>query len=171
MLCWRSATPAVPRSSAFPSNSYGASLSTTLTAGTYYLVARSVGDYGDVGQYNIIGSLPAAGSFPEIDLSVGGVTVADGGTINFGSTTVGSAVTQTITVANQGGRRADAERRSTPALCRPVSRWFRTWEPHRSIRGMQRHSWCALTRPQPAHFRAPFSWPTMTATKTHTPSL
>src|SRR6185369_11285799 len=40
-----------------PSNSYGASLTTTLTVGTYYLVARSMGDYGDVGQYTITGSL------------------------------------------------------------------------------------------------------------------
>lgn len=85
-----------------PSGSLGASLSTTLTAGTYYLVARSVGDYGNAGQYTVTGSLPAAAAVPEIAVSVDGVAVADGGTINFGTTTQGTSVTKTVTITNQG---------------------------------------------------------------------
>ena len=85
-----------------PSNSLGASFSATVGAGTYYLVARSLGDYGDMGQYTITGSLPAVAANPEINLSVGGVGIADGGTLDFGSTAPGAAVTRTVSVANQG---------------------------------------------------------------------
>src|SRR4029453_17777720 len=40
---------------------------------------------------------------PEIDLTVGGAVVADGGTIAFGTTQQGTAVTKTVTITNQGG--------------------------------------------------------------------
>ncbi len=88
---------------AAPSNSLGASFSTTVGAGTFYLVARSLGDYGDMGQYTITGSLPPESSEPEIALSVSGAVLADGGTLSFGTTTPGAAVTRTVTVTNQGG--------------------------------------------------------------------
>jgi hypothetical protein len=44
--------------SSAPADLLGASVSTTVGAGTYYLVARSNGDYGNLGQYTISGSLP-----------------------------------------------------------------------------------------------------------------
>lgn len=41
-----------------PSSSLTASLSESLTAGTYYVVVSSSGDYGEVGQYTITGTIP-----------------------------------------------------------------------------------------------------------------
>src|SRR5262249_43043528 len=46
--------------------------------------------------------LAASAGAPEIDVSAGGSAIADGGTIAFGSTTQGTAVTKTITVTNSG---------------------------------------------------------------------
>lgn len=43
-----------------PSNSLDAELSVTVGAGTFHVVARSSGQYGDVGQYRLSGTLPAA---------------------------------------------------------------------------------------------------------------
>src|SRR5262249_4351104 len=43
-----------------PSNSLGASLTSTLAAGTYYLVVHSSGGYGNLGRYTVHGSVGAA---------------------------------------------------------------------------------------------------------------
>jgi hypothetical protein len=43
---------------AAPADSLGATLTTTLVSGNYYLIAKSQGAYGDVGQYTINGTLP-----------------------------------------------------------------------------------------------------------------
>ena len=40
-----------------PSNSFGATLTTTVAAGDYYLVVRSTGEYGSVGEYTISGQI------------------------------------------------------------------------------------------------------------------
>lgn len=88
--------------SSAPTNSLGSSLSLTVGAGTYYLVARGMGDYGDMGQYTITGTIAASSTAPEISVSVGGVNVADGGSVAFGSVNVGSPVTKTFTVKNDG---------------------------------------------------------------------
>lgn len=50
--------------SADPSDSFGASITTTVAAGTYYLVVGSHGHYGDVGQYTVGGTIlaPAGGT-------------------------------------------------------------------------------------------------------------
>jgi hypothetical protein len=93
-----------------PSNSLGAALSATLAAGTYYLIARSSGGYGNMGQYSISGSVPTSStttpqptaSAPEIAVSAGGVQIADGGGIGFGETPLGASVTRTITISNTG---------------------------------------------------------------------
>ena len=85
-----------------PSNLLGASFSTTIGAGTFYLVARSLGDYGDMGQYTLTGSLPSAAAPPEIGLALGGAELADGQSVNFGSTNVGQPVTHVYTVTNLG---------------------------------------------------------------------
>ncbi len=45
--------------SAAPSNDLGASLSANVTAGRYYAVVRSAGQYGDLGQYTLQGTLPS----------------------------------------------------------------------------------------------------------------
>jgi hypothetical protein len=87
---------------ASPAGSLGATIATTVGAGTFYLVARSSGGYGNMGQYTITGTLPAAGSNPEIAVQVSGSNVADGGTLNFGSTNVGTSVSRTFTVTNTG---------------------------------------------------------------------
>lgn len=85
-----------------PTGSLNASISLSVGAGTYYLIARGEGDYGDVGQYTITGTLPGSSTAPSASLSVGGSSLADGGTLAFGTTTVGTAVTRTITVTNNG---------------------------------------------------------------------
>ncbi len=97
-----------------PTNSLGASISTTLAAGTYYVVARGsstvANTYGNLGQYTITGTLPGGGgggvtpvpTSPEINIQIAGASVADGGTALFGNTTVGAAVTRTFTITNTG---------------------------------------------------------------------
>src|SRR5207249_2402031 len=47
-----------------PQSSYGASLTTNLGAGTYYLVIHSSGGYGNLGHYVLHGSVAAATSTP-----------------------------------------------------------------------------------------------------------
>jgi Abnormal spindle-like microcephaly-assoc'd, ASPM-SPD-2-Hydin/Metallo-peptidase family M12B Reprolysin-like len=90
-----------------PGDSFGASLSTTLAAGSYFLVVRGSGTfgnsaYGNMGQYTVTGTVPAAAPSPEISVLVGTTDIADGGTIDFGSTTAGTAVSRVITVRNVG---------------------------------------------------------------------
>ena len=92
--------------------------STSLSAGqstsfTIQLTATTIGSFSgsiqlanndsDENPYNLTltGSVTAAPA-PEIDITVGGVGVADGGSINFGSTTQGTTVSKTITVTNLG---------------------------------------------------------------------
>ncbi len=87
---------------AAPSTSYGATLSYTVGAGTFYLVARGMGDYGDMGRYTITGTVPSAASAPEITVRIGTTNVTDGQTIDFGSTNVGTSVDRTFTVVNDG---------------------------------------------------------------------
>jgi hypothetical protein len=85
-----------------PTNSFGATIARTLSAGTYYLVARSSGGYGNVGTYTLTGSVPGASQTPEIAVDVGGTNLADGGTLSFGTTTTGTPVTRTVTIRNTG---------------------------------------------------------------------
>src|SRR5262249_5212739 len=47
-----------------PSNSFGASLTTNLAAGTYYLVVHSSGGYGNLGRYTVHGNVTEATSTP-----------------------------------------------------------------------------------------------------------
>ncbi len=99
--------------SANPSGSFSASLLATVGAGTYYVVARSSGGYGNMGQYTLTGTVPTgttSGSTggtttsgaPEITVSVSGSQVSDGGTINFGTANLGTSVTRTVTITNHG---------------------------------------------------------------------
>lgn len=90
-----------------PSTSQSASLNVSLTAGSYYAVVRSTGVYGRVGQYTLTGSFVPGSvvdppTAPEIGVTLDGSTIADGGSVAFGSTTVGTSVTRTITVKNEG---------------------------------------------------------------------
>jgi hypothetical protein len=85
-----------------PTGSLGASISQTVGAGTYYLIARGAGDYGNMGQYTITGTLPSASSAPTASVSVSGTSLTSGGTLAFGTTTAGTPVTRTITVTNAG---------------------------------------------------------------------
>jgi hypothetical protein len=85
-----------------PGASYGASLSYALGAGTFYLVARSMGDYGDMGRYTITGTVPSAVSAPEITVRIGATGITDGQSIDFGSANVGTSVDRTFTVVNDG---------------------------------------------------------------------
>jgi hypothetical protein len=92
--------------SANPSNSLGASLSASLASGTYYVVARSSGGYGNVGQYTLRGTVPpkllTTSSSPDVGLLWQGISLADGSALSLGTTAVGSMVTKTFTVKNQG---------------------------------------------------------------------
>lgn len=85
-----------------PSTSLNASIAATLGSGTFYVIARSDGSYGNMGQYTLTGTLPAAASAPEITVLVGSTNVNSGGTIGFGSTLVGTAVDRTVTIRNDG---------------------------------------------------------------------
>jgi hypothetical protein len=92
--------------SANPSSSLGASLSTSLAGGTYYVVARSSGGYGNVGQYTLRGTVPpkllTTSSVPDVGLLWQGIALADGSALSLGTTAVGSTVSKTFTVKNQG---------------------------------------------------------------------
>ncbi|MBC7856843.1 MAG: choice-of-anchor D domain-containing protein, partial [Pirellulaceae bacterium] len=90
-----------------PGDSFGASLSSSLSAGSYFLVVRGNGTfgnsaYGNLGQYTITGSIGSAAGSPEISVLVGGSEVNDNGAINFGSATAGTSVDRVITVRNIG---------------------------------------------------------------------
>ncbi len=79
----------------------GSSVSATVPPGTYYLVARGAGDYGDVGQYTITGTLVPV-TAPEIEVSADGNSLPDSGILDFGNTTLGQPVQKTVTVTNVG---------------------------------------------------------------------
>jgi hypothetical protein len=49
-----------------PSQTLGATLSKSLTAGTYYVVVRSSGGYGNLGRYSLSGTIAAAAVTPPI---------------------------------------------------------------------------------------------------------
>lgn len=86
--------------------SLNSSLSVTLGSGTYYAVARSTGVYGRVGQYALLGSfVPSGGTAtpaPEVTVLQGATSVADGGSVSYGSTTVGTVVDRVFTIRNDG---------------------------------------------------------------------
>jgi hypothetical protein len=95
-----------------PAASYGATLARTLAAGTYYVVVRSSGGYGNLGQYTLRGAASLTSgtqqpapqtSLPEISVTVNGVNLVDGGALSFGSTTRNVAVTRIVTIKNTGG--------------------------------------------------------------------
>jgi hypothetical protein len=92
-----------------PGDTFGASLSMTLTSGSYFLVVRGSGvfgnsSYGNLGKYTVTGTVPSGTSVaaPEISVSVGTTNIADGGTIDFGSSRTGTAVSRSVTVKNVG---------------------------------------------------------------------
>jgi hypothetical protein len=64
--------------SADPSNSLGATISTNLGSGTYYLMVRSHGSYGDVGQYTISGTAPRFFLVTDFRVPFGGLSAASG---------------------------------------------------------------------------------------------
>ena len=103
-----------------PSTSFGASLATTLGSGTYYVAAGSSGGYGNVGQYTLTGTIAGVGSVttpsPEVSLAISGTDVASGGTVDFGSTFKGTAVTRTITVRNTGTATLNLTRLTTAGM-------------------------------------------------------
>ena len=111
--------------SSSPATSLSANLSATLAAGTYYVVARSSGGYGNMGQYTLTGSVAASDSTgstggttttsgaPEITVKLGTSLVSDGGAVSFGTTYVGTSVTRTITIVNQGTRSLSLSRLSS----------------------------------------------------------
>ena len=88
--------------SADPTGSFGASLSATLASGTYFVLARPAGGYGNVGAYTLRGTLTTVTASPEITVSDGGSNLSDGAALSFGTTAVGTSVSKTITVKNDG---------------------------------------------------------------------
>lgn len=57
----RSASGSIVQSVA-PANELGASITANLAAGRYYAVVKSAGEYGDLGQYTLRGTLPSSGA-------------------------------------------------------------------------------------------------------------
>jgi hypothetical protein len=64
-------------------------------------VAQSAGGYGNLGRYTLSGTIPAALP-PEIGVEIGGLDAPSGSTIDFGTTTPGSPVSQVFTIHNTG---------------------------------------------------------------------
>jgi hypothetical protein len=94
-----------------PTTTLSATISTTLASGTYYVVVRSTGGYGNVGQYTLTGTAPVNGSgggggedtsAPEINVLNGTLAVQSGGSVSFGSVQVGNGVNKILTVRNTG---------------------------------------------------------------------
>jgi hypothetical protein len=82
---------------------FSSALTANVAQGTYYLIVRSSGGYGNVGQYTLTGTVvPAVVTAPEVSVLVNGTDLTSGGSVNFGSTLVGTPVTQTFTVQNLG---------------------------------------------------------------------
>lgn len=119
-----------------PTNSLGASLTASLVSGTYYVVVKSSGGYGNLGNYTLTGTVPSPTNGgggtggegesggggdqnvtgPEISITSTGGEVADGGAVNFGTTFVGTAVNRTFTVLNTGSSTLTLSRLSTTGL-------------------------------------------------------
>lgn len=60
----------------------GQTITTNVPAGTYYVVVQSYGQYGDLGQYTVSGTIPAASSSPAPVANAGGpYTVTEGGSV------------------------------------------------------------------------------------------
>jgi hypothetical protein len=82
---------------------FTSALTANVAPGTYYIIARASGGYGNVGRYTLTGTVvPGVVTAPEVSVVVNGSDVASGGTVNFGSTLVGTPVAQTFTVQNLG---------------------------------------------------------------------
>src|SRR5262249_39910204 len=75
-----------------PSNSFGASLTSTLAAGTYYLVVHSTGGYGNLGRYTVHGTVAAATTVPGSQLPPPTTTPSQPA----GSSSAGTATTQVV---------------------------------------------------------------------------
>ena len=96
-----------------PTNSFNATISTTLASGTYFVVVRSSGGYGNVGQYTLTGTAPIGTvgdgggggedtSAPEINVLNGTMAIQSGGNVSFGSVQVGNFINKTLTIKNTG---------------------------------------------------------------------
>jgi hypothetical protein len=82
---------------------YSSALATNVAAGTYYLIVRASGGYGNVGQYTLTGAIvPGVVTAPEVSVVINGTNLTSGGNVNFGSTYVGTPVVLTFTVQNLG---------------------------------------------------------------------
>ena len=88
--------------SAAPAATYGATLNYTVGAGTFYVVARGTGSYGNMGRYTLTGTVPPVTPAPEIGMRIGTTALTDGQTIEFGDANVGEYVDRTFTVVNDG---------------------------------------------------------------------
>jgi hypothetical protein len=82
---------------------FTSALSANVAQGTYYLIVRSSGGYGNVGQYTLTGTVvPGVVTAPEISVLFNGADLTSGGSASFGTTVAGSVVVQTFTIQNLG---------------------------------------------------------------------
>ena len=68
-----------------PTDSFGATVATTLATGNYFCYRAIEGDYGSLGQYTITG-FGRQGPYPEITCGSNGADLLDGQLLNFGTT-------------------------------------------------------------------------------------
>jgi hypothetical protein len=89
---------------ASPTATLGANLTSSVGSGTYYIVARGTGGYGNAGQYTLRGTVPASSAVakPEISVRLNGAELSDGAAVSLGTTTVGTAISRTFSVTNTG---------------------------------------------------------------------
>lgn len=94
-----------------PDASLPASLSASVTSGTYYIKIQGTGkgtgstgytSYGSMGPYTITGSLPAASPEIAVEQPVGNNLTDNSGSVAFGSVTTGSSTSLTFTIKNLG---------------------------------------------------------------------
>ncbi|MBL9146946.1 MAG: choice-of-anchor D domain-containing protein [Verrucomicrobiaceae bacterium] len=94
-----------------PISGLSASLTATVSSGTYYVKVAGVGkgtlsdgysSYGSTGAYTITGSLPAASPEIAVEQPAGNNLVDNSGTVAFGNVTTGSSSQLTFTIKNLG---------------------------------------------------------------------
>jgi hypothetical protein len=82
---------------------FTSALSANVAAGTYYLIVRPSGGYGNVGQYTLTGTVvPSIVAAPEISVLLNGSDLVSSASVNFGSALVGTPVVQSLIVQNLG---------------------------------------------------------------------
>lgn len=144
-----------------PTNSLGGTITTTLAAGTYFVVVRPTGTYGsgaygNLGQYTLTGSIGGAGA-----------TTGGGATGSGGGTTGGNTTTSTVRIIDNG-----AAGHSVTGSWRQVTGQGREGDIHtaaRSTRGVTATSTWTFSSLPSGTYRVWLTWTTAAGNATNGP--